>query len=196
MFGSIAKVKEEIIKKAEVEADKIIEEAKKKAEEIKKEIIEEAKKKAEEIVEKARKEAEVEADKIIGQARYEIRAARNRKKNEIVSRIFYDAERILDRYTSDDKRALEETIRLTKAASKELEGEDIKVKVPVRFRNEVDTLKRELGVEVEAEDTLKSKCGGVVLTKDGRIWIETTLESRMNEARDKLRLQVIRILSS
>ncbi len=159
-------------------------------------IIEEARKKAEEIIEEARKKAEVEADKIIGRARYEIRAARNRKKNEIVNGIFHNAEKILERYTSDDERALSETIRLIKATSKELSGEEIKVKIPVRFKDKVNVLKKELGVEIEAEDTLRSRCGGIVLTKDERIWIETTIESRMKEAKDKLRLQVIKILSS
>lgn len=179
----------EIKGRAEKEASKILNEAKGRATEIRETILKEGK-----------REAEQERKRIIADAVIKARKKKLEAREEVISKTFEEGEerikKILKR--KDYSKILENLIQ---ESAIEIGGGDLVVILRDDDKRlvELDKIARDLKEKVKitgmklSKDSIASP-GVIVRTKDGRVEVDNTLETRMRRMRNDLRLKVAKVL--
>ncbi len=171
----------EILAKARAQAERIIEEAKEKAERLKREE-----------VEKAKRAAESESARIINAARLFAKKEIIRAKEESIKKVVEESRRRLKELSKrkDYPQILQRLI------AEAMEGVDGRVVVRVNPRDKELTQKlfSDYQITYELKTDLNIEGGLQVQTKDASIFINNTLESRLNKAAQLLKTEVTKIL--
>jgi len=171
------------------------------------EIFRRAEQEARQIMERAQAEAEAvrraRLEKLESEARSErismLYSARLRSKNAVIAakervaeEALREAERRLEklRERPDYREILESLIRegLTRVSGR------VVVRVDPADRALAEEILRGLGLDYELKDDLRTLGGAVVADEAERVTIINTVEERLNRAREKLRMQVSKVL--
>jgi V/A-type H+-transporting ATPase subunit E len=181
----------------DVSAEKSITERIQKAHQEGEEIKRSAEAKAETIkashLENAQKSAEIERNKLIYNAKAENKMRIIKEKDAVIQRAFFDAKKSLDSfrdhpsYKEDFKKMLQEAVR-------ELEGEKVSLHIDTRDETLCRQVLDELGRNSEIVGDLTSAGGLAVSTKDGKVVISNTIESRLNNAKELLKREIFSTL--
>lgn len=196
--AAAAKIIGKIEEDADKEAKGVLGEARGKAEEIIKEAQTKAREEEEEIIQKGRREAELVKQRIIADAKLRARKQKLDLKEAAIEAAFSEAERELQKLPPTSKYPFI-LLRIIKEAVASI-GTDIEILASKADRkllnqNSLKTLSNELGVNVAlAPQTIETYGGAVVRTKDGKIEVDNTFETRMSRMRDSLRSEVAKIL--
>lgn len=194
---------------AQLIAQDILGEARKKAEEI----LERARKEASSLLEMAEKEGKKAGEEELGKMRerarqqYEERVAKGRvegrkellkKKEELIEEAFRRAEERLRKYVSS-KEYERDLVELTIRACKGLGSTEVVVEANERdlqrLKERGEELVRRLeGIRLSFGRPLETLGGIKVRSKDGRIELDETLESRMKREKETLRVRVAKLL--
>jgi V/A-type H+-transporting ATPase subunit E len=171
----------EIIAKARAQADKIIEEAK-----------EEAKRLKNEEVDKAKRAAESESARIINAARLFAKKEIIRAKEECIKKVVEEARERLKNL----RRGKEYPQILQRLIAEAMEGVDgrVVVKVNPEDKELAQKLLSDFQITYELKPESNIEGGLQVQTKDASIFINNTLESRLNKAAQLLKTEVTKIL--
>ena len=188
---------ENLIASMDVSAEKSITERIQKAHQEGEEIKRSAEAKAETItashLENAQKSAEIERNKLIYNAKAENKMRIIKEKDAVIQRAFFDAKKSLDSfrdhpsYKEDFKKMLQEAVR-------ELEGEKVSLHIDTRDETLCRQVLDELGRNSEIVGDLTSAGGLAVSTKDGKVVISNTIESRLNNAKELLKREIFSTL--
>ena len=188
---------ENLIASMDVSAEKSITERIQKAHQEGEEIKRSAEAKAETItashLENAQKSAEIERNKLIYNAKAENKMRIIKEKDAVIQRAFFDAKKSLDSfrdhpsYKEDFKKMLQEAVR-------ELEGEKVNLHIDTRDETLCRQVLDELGRNSEIVGDLTSAGGLAVSTKDGKVVISNTIESRLNNAKELLKQEIFSTL--
>jgi V/A-type H+-transporting ATPase subunit E len=181
----------------DVSAEKSITERIQKAHQEGEEIKRSAEAKAETIkashLENAQKSAEIERNKLIYNAKAENKMWIIKEKDAVIQRAFFDAKKSLDSfrdrpsYKEDFKKMLQEAVR-------ELGGEKVSLHIDTRDETLCRQVLDELGRNSEIVGDLTSAGGLAVSTKDGKVVISNTIESRLNNAKELLKREIFSTL--
>ena len=188
---------ENLIASMDVSAEKSITERIQKAHQEGEEIKRSAEAKAETIkashLENAQKSAEIERNKLIYNAKAENKMRIIKEKDAVIQRAFFDAKKSLDSfrdhpsYKEDFKKMLQEAVR-------ELEGEKVLLLIDTRDETLCRQVLNELGWNSEIVGDLTSAGGLAVSTKDGKVVVSNTIESRLNNAKELLKREIFSTL--
>jgi V/A-type H+-transporting ATPase subunit E len=188
---------ENLIASMDVNAEKSITERMQKAHQEGEEIKRSAEAKAEAIkashLQNAQKSAEMERNKLIYNAKAENKMRIIKEKDAVIQRAFFDAKKSLDSfrdhpsYKEDFKKMLQEAVR-------ELEGEKVSLHIDTRDETLCRQVLEELGWNSEIVGDLTSAGGLAVSTKDGKVVISNTIESRLNNAKELLKREIFSTL--
>jgi|BarGraIncu01122A_1022018.scaffolds.fasta_scaffold15469_2 vacuolar-type H+-ATPase subunit E/Vma4 len=188
---------ENLIASMDVSAEKSITERIQKAHQEGEEIKRSAEAKAETItashLENAQKSAEIERNKLIYNAKAENKMRIIKEKDAVIQRAFFDAKKSLDSfrdhpsYKEDFKKMLQEAVR-------ELEGEKVNLHIDTRDETLCRQVLDELGRNSEIVGDLTSAGGLAVSTKDGKVVVSNTIESRLNNAKELLKQEIFSTL--
>ena len=188
---------ENLIASMDVSAEKSITERIQKAHQEGEEIKRSAEAKAETItashLENAQKSAEIERNKLIYNAKAENKMRIIKEKDAVIQRAFFDAKKSLDSfrdhpsYKEDFKKMLQEAVR-------ELEGEKVNLHIDTRDETLCRQVLDELGRNSEIVGDLTSAGGLAVSTKDGKVVVSNTIESRLNNAKELLKREIFSTL--
>jgi V/A-type H+-transporting ATPase subunit E len=188
---------ENLIASMEVSAEKSFTEMMQKAHQEAEEIKRSVEAKAETIkasqLEDAQKSAEMERNKLIYNAKAENKMRIIKEKDAVIQRAFFDAKKSLDSfrdhasYKEDFKRMLQEAVR-------ELEGEKVSLHIDTRDETLCRQVLDELGRNSEIVGDLTSAGGLAVSTKDGKVVVSNTIESRLNNAKELLKREIFSTL--
>ena len=200
---SIRKIVEAIQTEIKEKANEVILTSQAKA----KEILENAKKTSEEhkkrISEKGIQEAEMEKNKIIAQARLEARRMRLSAQEGLIEDVFKSAEERLRLVKDDEYKKILEKLVIESAlhlGTNEIEIlTDVKGKTLLyKFLSEISEkvkIKSESGpISLTISDEVITKSGIIVRSKDERMEIDNTLETRIKRIKENLRPKVAEIL--
>ncbi len=196
--AAAAKIIGKIEEDADKEANGVLVEARGKVEEIIKEAQTKAREEEEGIIQKGRREAELVKQRIIADAKLRARKQKLDLKEAAIEAAFSEAERELQKLPSTSKYP-SILLRIIKEAVASI-GTDIEILASKADRkllnqNSLKTLSKELGVNVAlAPQMIETYGGAVVRTKDGKIEVDNTFETRMSRMRDSLRSEVAKIL--
>lgn len=192
-----ARIIEKIEEDAEKEAKAVLEEARGKADEIIKEALAKARGEEEEIIQKGRKEAELVKQRIIADAKLKSRKQKLDVKEAAIEAAFSEAEKELQKLTSRYPPILMGVIKEAAAliGSEDIEILSSKADRKILNQNSLKTRSKELGVNILLAPQTVETCGGaIVRTRDGKIEVDNTFETRMSRMRDGLRSEVAKIL--
>jgi vacuolar-type H+-ATPase subunit E/Vma4 len=188
---------ENLIASMDVSAEKSITERIQKAHQEGEEIKRSTEAKAETItashLENAQKSAEIERNKLIYNAKAENKMRIIKEKDAVIQRAFFDAKKSLDSfrdhpsYKEDFKKMLQEAVR-------ELEGEKVNLHIDTRDETLCRQVLDELGRNSEIVGDLTSAGGLAVSTKDGKVVVSNTIESRLNNAKELLKQEIFSTL--
>ena len=188
---------ENLITSMRVSAEKGITEMMQKAHQEGEEIKRSAEAKAETIkashLENAQKSAEIERNKLIYNAKAENKMRIIKEKDAVIQRAFFDAKKSLDSfrdrpsYKEDFKKMLQEAVR-------ELEGEKVRLHIDTWDETLCRQVLNELGWNSEIVGDLTSAGGLAVSTKDGKVVVSNTIESRLNNAKELLKREIFSTL--
>jgi|Deesub1362A_J573_1020465.scaffolds.fasta_scaffold00005_5 V/A-type H+-transporting ATPase subunit E len=192
-----------IIKKIEgdskAEVENILKEAKKQASEIVEEAEEKAKTIEEEILRRGERDAEQEKLRIVANAKLKSRKMILDGKEEVISEAFSKAREILQDIGASDKYY--DVLRdLIKEAAVSVGDKEIillarKEDHKILTKNFLKKLSKELDCQLALDSTPIKTMGGVVCrSKDGRIEVDNTLETRLERMKEDLRPKVAKIL--
>jgi len=143
--------------------------------------------------ENARKSAEIERNKLIYNAKAENKMRIIKEKDALIQRAFFDAKKSLDsfradaNYTGNFKKMLQEAVR-------ELEGEKVSLHIDPRDEPLCRQVLDELGRNSEIVGDLTNAGGLAVSTKDGKVLVSNTIESRLNNSKELLKREVFSTL--
>jgi len=178
MEASAGKSVTQIMQKAHQEAEEIKRGAEAKAEAIKASHLENAK-----------KSADMEQNKLIYNAKAENKMRIIKEKDAVIQRAFFDAKKSLDSfrdhttYKEDFKKMLQEAVR-------ELEGENVSLHIDTQDEPLCRQVLDDLGRNSEIVGDLTSAGGLAVSTKDGKVVVSNTIESRLSNAKELLKREV------
>jgi V/A-type H+-transporting ATPase subunit E len=116
-----------------------------------------------------------------------------KEKDAVIQRAFFDAKKSLDSfrdrpsYKEDFKKMLQEAVR-------ELGGEKVSLHIDTRDETLCRQVLDELGRNSEIVGDLTSAGGLAVSTKDGKVVISNTIESRLNNAKELLKREIFSTL--
>ncbi|RLF58646.1 MAG: hypothetical protein DRN25_04975 [Thermoplasmata archaeon] len=184
---------EKIREDSEKEVERIIGEAKKKSEEIIKKSEKDGKKRYEELIIQGKKNAELEKQRIIANARLQAKKLILETKESIIEKTFSLAEKKLRDIVSSDE--YESILRkLIEEAISSIPDKQLQILCDERDRELLRKIIKEFpGVELSEENI--STIGGIIVkSKDGRIQVDNTFETRIERMRNDLRVKVARIL--
>lgn len=171
----------------------IVKQAHQDAEEIKQAAEEKAKTIKQSHLERIEKSLETERNKLIYTAKSETKMDVIKAKDEIIQRAFADAKKRLDDYRDHEdykghfKSLLEEAMR-------ELEGEKVRLHIDRRDEQLCKQILDEMNVNSEVVVDLTSAGGLNVSTKDEKVVVFNTIESRLDKAKEFLERQIFAIL--
>ncbi|HYC20365.1 MAG TPA: V-type ATP synthase subunit E family protein [Candidatus Bathyarchaeia archaeon] len=171
-----------VMQKAHQEAEEIKRSADAKAEAIKASYLDEA-----------QKSAETERNKLIYNVKAENKMRIIKEKDAVIQRAFLGAKKRLENfrdhtnYKENFKTMLEEAVR-------ELEDEQVRLHIDPRDETLCRQVLGEIGRNSEIVTDLTSTGGLSVSTKDGKIVVSNTIESRLNKAKELLKRDVFSTL--
>ncbi len=177
---------ERLLKDAEHEAEKALAQARVEAERVVREAEREARVEASRIIEEAHRKAEEQRKRLISEARRKARLIVSKVKREILDQVFEEAWRECVKALEDEKLFKKTLAGLLLEAVKRLKGDSITVCFPKDFkdRDSVTDIVKDLKKVFPNKSftvewgCIKTVCGALVRTGDGRIWVEATLETR------------------
>ena len=172
----------EIAQKAHQEAEEIKQSAEAKAEAIKASYLE-----------TAEKSAEIERNKLIYSVKAENKMRIIKEKDAVIQRAFFDAKKSLDSFR-DDASYKENFKKMLQEAVRELQEEKVRLYVDTRDEALGKQVLNELGKNSEIVADLTSAGGLVVSTKDGKVVVSNTIESRLHNARELLKREIFSTL--
>ena len=188
---------DDLIRSMEVNAEKRISEILNKAGQEAEEIIRTAKAEAETIkssyLENAKKSVEIERNQLIYNVNSETKMSIIKEKDAAIQRAFDEAEKSLidfrDRgtYHVYFKRMVQEAVG-------ELEGEKVRFHIDKRDENLCQQVLAELSLNSEVITDLTSTGGLIVSTRDEKVVVSNTIESRLNNARELLKREIFSTL--
>lgn len=188
---------ENLIASMEVSAEKGIREITLKAHQEAEEIKRSAEAKAGAIkashLENAQKLAEIERNKLIYNVKAENKMRIIKEKDAVMQRAFFDATKRLDSFR-DDGSYKENFRKMLQEAVRELEGEKVSIHIDPRDDALCKQVLDELGKNSEIVADLTSAGGLVVSTKDGKVVVSNTIESRLLNARELLQREIFSTL--
>ena len=188
---------ENLIASMGVSAEKSITEITQKAHQEAVEIKRSAEAKGEEIkashCENAQKSAEMERNKLIYKAKAENKMRTIKEKDAVIQRAFLEAKKSLDSFR-DDASYKENFKKMLQEAVRELEGEKVSLHIDTRDETLCRQVLDELGRNSEIVDDLTSAGGLAVNTKDGKVVVSNTIESRLNNAKELLKREIFSTL--
>jgi V/A-type H+-transporting ATPase subunit E len=193
-----AKIIERIQEDAAKEAEDILAEARKQVEDILREAREKAGELEREIIAKGEKEAELLRQRIIANAKLRAKKSKLDAKEELIRTAFKEAEEELLRISSSKEYG--SILRRIIAEGASSVGEDVEVvareaDAELLSDDFLNGLSKELGVNITLSPESIETMGGVVIrSKNGKIEVNNTFETRMLRMQDALRSKVARIL--
>jgi vacuolar-type H+-ATPase subunit E/Vma4 len=163
------------------------------AEEIKRAAEEKAERIKRSHLESAEESVEPERNKLIYAAKSEKKMNLIRAKDELIQRAFVEAKKSLDGFR-DHEIYKEHFKNMIEEAMRELEGEPVRLHIDGRDENLCKQILNELNVNSEIVVDLTSVGGLNVSTKDEKIVVFNTIESRLDKAREFLERQIFATL--
>jgi V/A-type H+-transporting ATPase subunit E len=202
---SVKRIVQRIREDSETQRKEILAEAQKKADEI----LAEAQKKAEAlrrgILTKGSRETEMEKQRIIANAKLRERKLLLDAKEEAIQEAFGKAEERL-RQARSEKEYSDALKRVIGEAIRSLGGGEVEVLTreddAQRLKNGLlDEISRELKAELKAplqitlsEETIETMGGAIVRSRNGKVEVDNTFETRLERSREDLRAKVSKIL--
>ena len=184
---------EKIREDSEKEVERIIGEAKKKSEEIIKKSEKDGKKRYEELIIQGKKNAELEKQRIIANARLQAKKLILETKESIIEKTFSLAEKKLRDMVSSDE--YENILRkLIEEAISSIPDKQLQILCDERDRELLRKIIKEFPRVELSEENISTIGGIIVKSKDGRIQVDNTFETRIERMRNDLRVKVARIL--
>lgn len=184
---------EKIREDSEKEVERIIGEAKKKSEEIIKKSEKEGKERYEELIIQGKKNAELEKQRIIANARLQAKKLILETKESIIEKTFSLAEKKLRDIVSSDE--YESILRkLIEEAISSIPDKQLQILCDERDRELLRKIIKEFPRVELSEENISTIGGIIVKSKDGRIQVDNTFETRIERMRNDLRVKVARIL--
>ncbi|MGA7075576.1 MAG: V-type ATP synthase subunit E [Halobacteriota archaeon] len=172
----------EIMKQAHQNAEEIKRVAEEKAETIKRSHLE-----------SAEESVEPERNKLIYAAKSETLMNLIKAKDELIQRAFAEAKKSLDGFR-DHENYKEDFKSLIEEAMRELEGEQVRLHIDGRDENLCKQILEELNVNSEIVVDLTSAGGLNVSTRDEKVVVFNTIESRLDKASEFLKRQLLATL--
>jgi len=170
------------MQKAQAEADEIKRSAESKAELIKASHLE-----------NAQRSVEAERNKRIYNAKAENKMRIIKEKDAVIERAFFDAKKTLDNFR-DDVDYKENFKKMLQEAVHEFEDEKVSLHVDPRDETLCRQVLSELGRNSEIVTNLTSAGGLAVSTKDGKVVVSNTIETRLNNVKQLLKREVFSTL--
>ncbi len=184
---------EKIREDSEKEVERIIGEAKKKSEEIIKKSEKDGKKRYEELIIQGKKNAELEKQRIIANARLQAKKLILETKESIIEKTFSLAEKKLRDIVSSDE--YESILRkLIEEAISSIPDKQLQILCDERDRELLRKIIKEFPRVELSEENISTIGGIIVKSKDGRIQVDNTFETRIERMKNDLRVKVARIL--
>ncbi|HYA33216.1 MAG TPA: V-type ATP synthase subunit E [Candidatus Bathyarchaeia archaeon] len=188
---------ENLIASMEVSAEKGFADTMQKALEEADEIKRSAESKAELIIashlENAQRSVEAERNKRIYNAKAENKMRIIKEKDAVIERAFFDAKKTLDNFR-DDVDYKENFKKMLQEAVHEFEDEKVSLHVDPRDETLCRQVLSELGRNSEIVTNLTSAGGLAVSTKDGKVVVSNTIETRLNNVKQLLKREVFSTL--
>ncbi len=191
--GDYHKITEALLEKARSEANDIISEARNRAEAKIKEAEERAKAEAEVLLESKIREAEREAERLLIDARFRGRQKLAQAREELVKKVFKEAEeRIRREYGGEAlENLMIRSIELAGTSNLIAYVSESDLNVAAKI---AEKIKREHGVRLKLEASPMVKGGIIVKSTDGRIVVDNTLKTRIEQAKKRLRPLIAKII--
>jgi len=171
----------------------IIEQAHQDAEEIKRIAEEKAETIKRSHLESAEESVEPERNKLIYAAKSETKMNLIKAKDELIQRAFTEAKKSLAGFR-DHENYKGHFTSMIEEAMRELEGEQVRLHIDGRDENLCKQILDELNVNSEIVVDLTSAGGLNVSTKDEKVVVFNTIESRLDKAREFLERQIFATL--
>jgi len=188
---------ENLIASMEVNAEKSIAELVQKARHEAEEIMRSAEAKADTIraayLENAQKLAESERNRLTYKVKAENKMEIIKEKDAVIQQAFFDAKKSLESFR-DDASYKENFRKMFKEAVSELEGERVILHVDARDQMLSGQVLDELGWNAEVVGDLTSEGGLAVTSKDGKLLVSNTIESRLNNVKELLKREIFSTL--
>ena len=182
MEGSTEERINEITKQAHRDAEEIKRTAEEKAETIKKSYLD-----------SAEKSFESERNKLIYNAKSETKMDVIKAKDEMIQSAFAEAKKSLDDFR-DHESYKGRFKSMIQEAMRELEGEKVRLHIDRRDENLCKQILDELNVNSEIVADLTSAGGLNVSTRDEKVVVFNTIESRLDRAKEFLERQIFATL--
>lgn len=193
-----SKITSRIEEDSEHEAEEILREAQAKADEILSQGKNQAIAAEEEIIQKGRSDAELIKQRTIANAKLRSKKHGLDVKEEMIQKAFEEAEKKLAEITSSKEysrimmNVIKEGVESISGNSAEvvIRKEDVEISKAV-----LGELSKKLKVDITLSGNhIESQGGAIIRSKDGKIEVNNTFESRMRRMRDELRSKVARVL--
>ncbi len=172
----------EIMKKAHEDAEEIIRTAEAKAETIKTSYFE-----------NAEKSVEKEKNKLIYDAKAETKMHIIKAKDEVIQRAFIEAKKSLNNFR-EHSNYKESFKKMIQEALQELEGEKVRLHVDKRDESLCKQILAEMNKNSEVEADLTCAGGLNASTKDEKVIVSNTIESRSDTATELLKFEIFSTL--
>ncbi|MGZ4906454.1 MAG: V-type ATP synthase subunit E [Halobacteriota archaeon] len=188
---------EDLIRSMEVNAEKRINEILNKAGQEAEEITRTAKAEAETIkssyLENAQKSVEIERNQLIYKVKAETKMRVIKEKDAAIQRAFDEAKKSLSDFR--DRGTYKEYFKeMIREAVGELQGEKVRFHIDERDENLCKQILAELNENSEIITDLTSAGGLIVSTRDEKVVVFNTIESRLNNARELLKREIFSTL--
>lgn len=188
---------ENLIGSMEVSAEKRINETLNKARQDAEEIKRTAEAEAETIksshFENAQKSVEIERNQLIYRVKAETKMRIIKEKDAVIQRAFAEAKKSLSDFR--DRGTYKEYFKnMTHEALRELEGQKVRFHIDKRDENLCKQILAELNENSEIITDLTSAGGLNVSTRDEKVVVFNTIESRLNTARELLQREIFSTL--
>ncbi|MGZ4929522.1 MAG: V-type ATP synthase subunit E [Halobacteriota archaeon] len=188
---------EDLIRSMEVNAEKRINEILNKAGQEAEEITRTAKAEAETIkssyLENAQKSVEIERNQLIYKVKAETKMRVIKEKDAAIQRAFDEAKKSLSDFR--DRGTYKEYFKeMIREAVGELQGEKVRFHIDERDENLCKQILAELNENSEIITDLTSAGGLIVSTRDEKVVVFNTIESRLDNARELLKREIFSTL--
>ncbi|RLG56129.1 MAG: hypothetical protein DRN99_00550 [Thermoproteota archaeon] len=191
--GDYRKITEALLEKARSEADDILNRARSEAEARVKEAETRAKAEAESLLESKVRDAEKEAERLLMDARFKSRQRIAQAREELVEKVFKEAEeRIRREYGAEVlENLMRRSVELAGVSELTVYVSEPDLDAAAKIAEKVE---REHGVKLKLEASPIVRDGVVVKSADGRIVVDNTLKTRIEQAKKRLRPLIAKII--
>ena len=178
---------------AEEKVREIISKAHKDADEVKKSAEVKAKTIKDSYLENAIKSVEAEKNRQTYTAKTETKMNLIKAKDELLQKAFLETKKILVNFREDS--AYKKSLKLmTQEAVHELEGEEVEIHVDKKDEDLCKQILKESNKNFEIVADIECAGGLNINTKDGKVVVSNTIESRIERAKELLTFEIFSIL--